>query len=237
MNNPLPNRSTIWWVSAFGLLAFGIAVLAWVSTGAGHTRTIETSKPSVRSPSPGLRSSEKSRNDGRANLIAQRVTPQKNNITQPPLPSVVLGTDMSVIGTPFSTSVSSLTKCERGNDICTEVYAKLSQLAREPRDNAWASQTETNIQNQIESLGLDKFAIRNLECRTSVCAVEVSSTEGQYLGMQYYYMVKFGLSQNLATNAYETDSGVRTNVTLMTFTRQQHMCWDKPCDISTWTPP
>lgn len=193
-------RSTIYWVSALPLLVFGIAVLKWVSTDAGHPPINETSKPvAARSPLSGLRLSDNSRPDSSPDIIVQKVTPQQNNGTKPPTPPTVFGTDMSVIGTPFSVSASVRTMCKRDNIICPEVYKKLSQLVQEPRDNAWASQTETNIQGQIESLGPDKYVIRNLECRTSVCAVEVSSTDSQYLGMQYYYMVKYSLSQNLGT--------------------------------------
>jgi hypothetical protein len=150
----------------------------------------------------------------------------------------VFGTDQSVIGTPFSVSASVTTRCTRDKGICRVVYKKLAEFAEEPRDNAWASEAEANIQNQIESLGSDKYSIRNLECRTSICAVEVSSSSNQYLGMAYYYMVKYSLSQDLGTTGYETDPlGARVDVTLMTFTRWQHICWNKPCDLSSMTPP
>jgi hypothetical protein len=152
----------------------------------------------------------------------------------------VFGTDRSLIGTPFSVSQSVAATCARDKIICPRIYKKLAEFTKEPRDNVWASQEEANIQNQIESLGPDKYSIRNLECRTTICAVEVSSNPSDhYLGMAYYYMVKYGLTQDLGTiGAYETDPlGARIDVTLMTFTRHQHMCWDKPCDLSSMTPP
>ncbi|SRR6266404_3925032 len=232
-------RSTIYWVSALSLLVFGIAVLRRASTGAGHPPIYKTSKP-MAAPSPllGPRPSDNSRPDNSPDVIVHEVTPQKNAGTKPPTLPAVFGTDMSVIGTAFSVSASVTTTCKRDKIMCPEVYKKLSQLVEEPRDNAWASQTEANIQGQIESLGLDRYSIRNLECRTSVCAVEVESTASQYLGIEFYYMVKYSLTQGLATTAFETDSsGARIYVTLMTFSRWQHMCWNKPCDLSTMTPP
>jgi hypothetical protein len=148
------------------------------------------------------------------------------------------GTDRSVIGTPFSVSAAVTDRCRFDKIVCPLIYKKLAEFANEPRDNAWAAQEEANIQNHIESQGPDKYSIRNLECRTTICTVEVSSISDQYLGMPYYYMVKYSLSQDLGTGAYETDAlGARVGVSLMTFTRWQHMCWNKPCDLSSMTPP
>jgi hypothetical protein len=108
--------------------------------------------------------------------------------------SQVFGTDSAVIGTPFPVSASVTARCTRDKIVCPHVYKKLAQFTQESRDNAWAAQEEADIQTQIESLGPDKYSIRNLECRTTICAVEVSSSVPErYLGMNYYYMVKFGL--------------------------------------------
>ena len=150
-----------------------------------------------------------------------------------------LGTDESVIGTPFSVSASVEAKCKGDHIFCRVVYKALTKFSQEPRDNAWASETEANIQYQIESQGPDKYSIRNLECRTTVCAVEVSSLFGPYLGLGYYYDVKYSLMPELGTiGVYErAPLGGRIEVTLMTFTRHQHLCPINPCDISSMTPP
>ena len=146
--------------------------------------------------------------------------------------------DRSVIGMRFAISDSVNATCKHDPIVCPRIFRALEALAQEPRDTAWATQTEANLQHQIEALGPDKYVIRNLECRTSICAAEVSSVFGQYFGLGYYYDVKYSLLDGLATWGLETDaSGAQVTVTLVTFTQYQHRCPIELCDISTMTPP
>jgi hypothetical protein len=243
-------RASRYWTAAIVLVVLGVALQHVTSKGARPIANGEPEDHAVgRVPSTNLDQSNGVKAElssgshpsgaDRASGPVAGQTLVNPDTTEGKHARQVFGTDRSVIGTPFAVSASVATMCTSDKIICPHVYKKLAGFTEEPRDNAWASEAEADIQNQIESLGPDKYSIRNLECRTTICAVEVSSVSDHYLGMAYYYMVKYGLSQDLGTiGAYEMDPlGARIDVTLMTFTRHQHMCWNKPCDLSSMTPP
>jgi len=81
-----------------------------------------------------------------------------------------LRTDPSVIGRPFALSVSMQGELKK-NEVFRAARERLEQMAREPRDNGWASLKESQIQDLMMSNGT---YIRNIECRTTTCAVEVA---------------------------------------------------------------
>ena len=93
-----------------------------------------------------------------------------------------------VIGRPFpmSPSVEGPCRKEIAKDpktaSCDRVLDLLSAMAREPRDPAWAFEAETRLRDLINA-NPKLFTIRAIECRTSLCAIEVASTYGQYLGV------------------------------------------------------
>src|SRR5882724_1930123 len=217
-------RASKYWTSAIVLVVLGVALQQEFSNGsntkAGNTAVARASSRDL-SQSDGVKDEpisvlHPSGADKPSRPAGQTLVNSKANEDKDM--RQVFGTDRSVIGTPFSVSASVTASCTLDKIVCPRVYKKLAEFANEPRDNAWAAQEEANIQNQIESQGPDKYSIRNLECRTTICAVEVSSISNQYLGMAYYYMVKYSLSQDLGTGAYETDPlGDRVGVRLMTF--------------------
>jgi hypothetical protein len=94
-------------------------------------------------------------------------------------------------------------------------------MAQEPRDPAWAPDMETKLQDLVMAEP-NKFSIRDIECRMSLCAVEVASVYGPYLGK---INSNNPLDNNLFTwfgmFGYETDpSAARITVTLLTFKRR-----------------
>jgi hypothetical protein len=244
------SRASGYWTAVVVVCVLGVAVQLGmfsgakpnVSDGHGDSRVARVASPALgQSDSVNTGPSSVSHLSGTVRpsgpitdpALAKPDTNQGNRTRQ------VLGTDTSVIGTPFSVSKALVAACKRDDSLCPGMYKTLTKLAQEPRDNAWASQTEAIIQNQIESQGPDKYSIRSLECRTTVCAVEVTSLFGPYSGLRYSDDVKYSLRTGLGTvGAYETDPfGARVTVTLMTFTRHQHLCPINPCDLSSTTPP
>jgi hypothetical protein len=84
------------------------------------------------------------------------------------------------LGMSFRTSDSVRTECHnnllKGNDLgCAEMDRELVIMANERRDEVWAKRTERTFREWIESNGSD-YTIRSLECRRTLCAVEISST-------------------------------------------------------------
>jgi hypothetical protein len=132
-----------------------------------------------------------------------------------------VGLDASVVGSPFNVSPSVSSRC-KGFLNCDEISKKLSDMAREPRDKAWATEMETKLQDEVMSQGPDKYSIRNIECRASICALEVASVFGTYIGPGYGDSLNLSLSNGIDTMwGYEIDArGVKTTVTLTTFTRR-----------------
>jgi hypothetical protein len=139
-----------------------------------------------------------------------------------PPPQAGIGNfDKSVVGSAFPISASALSACR--NHGCDEVREKLTEMANEPRDNAWATQMEIEIQNNILSQGQDKYAIRDIECRSSICAIETASVEGQYLGPSYNDPLRSSLTggELIPIWGYETDaSGVRITVSVIVLMRR-----------------
>jgi hypothetical protein len=64
----------------------------------------------------------------------------------------------------------------KAGHICKKFYVDLAQMAKEPRDSAWANDMEAKLQAYIEQEFKDAL-IRNIDCRTSLCAIEVETTD------------------------------------------------------------
>ena len=78
----------------------------------------------------------------------------------------------SVIGRPFPVSASVQETCKITG--CADMVQDLSKFVQEPRDPSWSDGMEARLRNYIEAQP-GNYAIRDIECRTSVCAVEVTS--------------------------------------------------------------
>jgi hypothetical protein len=137
----------------------------------------------------------------------------------------------AVEGRAFPVSEAIEIACQRLRDyICNDVQEKLSEMSHEPRDSKWAGETEALIEHDI-LFGQEpgRFAIRDIECRTTLCAAEVESnfsengTYGGYMGGMAvnHDELNAALHTNFSTVASENNStGARVIVTLITFTRR-----------------
>jgi hypothetical protein len=138
--------------------------------------------------------------------------------------------DFTVVGRAFQMAPAIEAACRTvTKPTCDDVREKLASLAQEPRDVTWATAMESLIQQDVLSGEPGRFQIRDIECRTSLCAAEVESTwsdngvSGSYMGgMQLGHdALRAALQTNLNTWGYETDSsGARVTVTVITFTRR-----------------
>jgi hypothetical protein len=155
-------------------------------------------------------------------------TPVKNgvaeqaNVNHQSIPSAPTGSDASVIGVVFPASASVEASCKRKKlDFCEKQHNVLAEMAKEARDKAWAVKTETLIQDEVISQGPGIYSIRNIECRTSICAAEVESLSDAYVGADYNFLATNGLLDELRmVGAPETDnSGRQISVALVIFTK------------------
>jgi len=81
---------------------------------------------------------------------------------------------------------------------------------------------ESKFRDSVLTSEPGKYSIREIECRTSICAIEVASLYGTYLwkGEQNESLNR-QMMNGLSTWGYETDSsGSRITVTVMTFERR-----------------
>jgi hypothetical protein len=127
----------------------------------------------------------------------------------------------SVIGRSFPVSESVAAYClSLGDDdeICRQTREFLKQMAAEPRDPSWARTAEALLRKQIQESDR-MLSIRHLECRSSVCAVEVESRVGPWVYV-YRDRPRSLLSYRLDTPGLErADDGVKIVVTLRIYNR------------------
>ena len=113
--------------------------------------------------------------------------------------------------------------CERdsqASDLCASEHAILSKFSRERRDSAWADLVEGELRDYLRSVGGGKFTIRSLQCRTTVCAAEVTSSERMPLILTNRRL-REKLRSGYGAYGYETDSaGARITVSLALYERR-----------------
>lgn len=127
----------------------------------------------------------------------------------------------AVIGRPFpiSESISASCRGEGKGSPCMEVVELLAQLAEEPRDPRWATETEASLREWLSHSS--EFTIRAIECRTSLCAVEVASLYGPLAGFKYGDSPHGKLFNWISMFGYEADpSSARVTVTVQMFKRR-----------------
>jgi hypothetical protein len=132
------------------------------------------------------------------------------------------GIDESVVGQAFQVSASVKEGCKSDTVECPLVMASVARMVQEPRDIEWAANMEEKIQSAVDMQGPGKYVIRNLECRTSTCILEVEiHVPGAFNG-RYEDVIFSSLRPNAMTiSAPEYDSsGARFSVELMDFARR-----------------
>lgn len=122
----------------------------------------------------------------------------------------------SVIGRSFRVSASVRAACRSFG--CPYLDQDLAKFVQEPRDPQWSGEVEATLQDLVESEP-GKYAIRDIECRTSICMVEVASIYGQFPAVAYRTLdsayqsgAEFGIERDV--------SSAKTTVTVITFNRR-----------------
>lgn len=118
-----------------------------------------------------------------------------------------------VIGRPFPLSLTVTDSCESELGHCEDEYRLLSRMEKEPRDERWADRAEGDLRKYF--LGEGKYKIRALECRQTLCAVEVGSIHGPFLGLNIEHSDEYRLFEEESQFAYEKGAyGLQVTVTL-----------------------
>jgi len=129
-------------------------------------------------------------------------------------------TEDDVVGRPFPVSASVEKMCKASDD-CPELTDLLVQFSQQPRDVEWATAMESGLRSLAEAEP-DKFAIRGLECRTSLCVIEVASTYGPFSPViPRDNPLATSLDDGFGDFGYETDpTSAWITVTLLTYKRR-----------------
>jgi hypothetical protein len=129
------------------------------------------------------------------------------------------------VGQPFPVSRSMQSQCKRNPvptaEACAGVSKLLEEMAQEPRDEGWAMEVEAELRAHV--LREHPTArIRALECRTSLCAVEVAAETGYLVILGEEEQRKCGIYDlSHASSSFETaPSGSKVTVTLRVFERR-----------------
>jgi hypothetical protein len=134
-------------------------------------------------------------------------------------------TDRSTIGTAFPVSASIVAACNEPGlnavHFCSGLYEDLTKLANEPRDLAWAANMEQKLQAYVERDFKDS-PVRNIECRTSWCAIEVVSSDRQFSAVFHYpNPLNDQLQpQNWAVSTEKDASSANLHVLIVTYKRK-----------------
>jgi hypothetical protein len=124
----------------------------------------------------------------------------------------------SVIGRPFPVSASVAAGCKVYT--CPETDEALARFAREPQDPAWSAQMEAKLQNYVESQP-GQYKIRAIECRTTLCFIEVASPYGTIPIPPYNYPLEEWLFPGVPEVGFEHNVSLgKITVSLMPFVRQ-----------------
>lgn len=137
--------------------------------------------------------------------------------------------DVSVVGHPFPVSQSILARCESTRPSyrpasCEPDKKLLAEMLGEPREEPWATKAEGLIHGLVENVEKKEsgnFTIRALECRTSICFLEVASIFGPFTTTLYEFERDSGLRAEYPVDTVETDeNGAKAHVMLWPFTRR-----------------
>jgi hypothetical protein len=127
----------------------------------------------------------------------------------------------SVAGQAFPLSGSVRKSCDNAADKCAEAYSLLARFASEPREALWAANMERNLADYFATQGRD-FSVRTLECRSSVCAAEVTCPKGNEVRPFHYGApIDRMLQSGVGINAYErNESGEFVTVSFRLYSRR-----------------
>jgi hypothetical protein len=125
--------------------------------------------------------------------------------------------EKSVVGLRFPVSDSVIKSCQGIN--CDRMWKVLDEFAKEDRDPKWAVQMESELRDEVSHDSIP-ISVRSIQCRTTICAAELTSVAGPYLGVRIGVPLDDRVMTWDALTGYETDSnGQRLTVTLMAWRR------------------
>jgi hypothetical protein len=108
--------------------------------------------------------------------------------------------------------------------ICGDELRVLREMERERRDEAWASQMEATLRSLLTSAPYAAYTVRNIECRSSICATEIASTYGRHPGLALKDLQRIGMDHGNGLFGYERNEyGERVTVTLRIFRRDRRL--------------
>ncbi len=117
----------------------------------------------------------------------------------------------------FKVSDSVKRNCFKGVDgrCDDQMLFLVEQMLSEKRDEPWARQCEEHLRRLVSGAE-QRYSIRQLQCGSTICAMEVTSPVGSYFGnFEQDDWLKQNLSLSDRTNGYELDpAGQRVTVTL-----------------------
>lgn len=152
--------------------------------------------------------------------VQGRITDARQADTEPP-DKYELEDARTAVGRSFPVSPSIERECIRASrprPMCLGTLEILAKFTKETRNISWARSQERQLEAAINALGPDKFLIRAIECRSTLCAVEVAG-DSIYVGdLEEDSDFEKNFIASDSTFAFETGpSGERIVVTLMTF--------------------
>ncbi len=127
----------------------------------------------------------------------------------------------SILRQPYVLSESIKEECARIAHLakadCNDHLSAIARLENEVRDAGWADATEASIRLIVESE--PGYRVRSLECRSSICALEVESPTDVF-SQKHFQAISARISDIDRVFTYEYPSqGVRVKVTSITFQR------------------
>jgi hypothetical protein len=214
-------RKSNWLLVAVLLIVLTLAVIY-----ARYSQRLTTSVPNISPSSKHLKLPDSSVTAGRTS--SQDLKAEKNSIEMTSTdksnsPAATFSRiDESVVGQVFQVSDSVKEGCKSDTIECPLVMASVARMAKEPRDIDWAPRMEEKLQAAVDMQGPGKYVIRNVECRTSTCILEVEVHAPEPFVARYDDVIFSSLRPNALTiSAPEYDSsGARFSVELMDFARR-----------------
>lgn len=134
----------------------------------------------------------------------------------------------AVVDRPIPMSDSVAASCRDsvakwGEVALCHILQRLSVMTQQPRDLVWAQEMEEKLRDIVHAEP-GEYTIRVLECRQSLCVVEVASTNGLFPFIQrtgYSEPIHKEIAARDVQNAYEIDgSGAKVTVSLWLFERR-----------------
>ena len=149
--------------------------------------------------------------DGRSDIRVSGIVNNLNGARQSDGPFVVSASIVAACNDPGLNAVH----------FCKGLYADIAEMAKESRDATWAADMEEQLQEYVER-DFKQSSIRNIECQTSWCVIEVISSDHPFRAVFSY---PNSLNDKLNTKDWVTStekdpSGADLQVIVVTYKRR-----------------